>query len=513
LNTTTSAWFPRVATGIFLPTFLLIAALTTLWALASPIFSSPDENAHATKAIAQVRGQILGYQVEGVQYTVVDLPDEYRYNSTILCFAYNPDATADCGTELGDPVGTAWFNTWVGSYNPTYYFLVGWPSLFLDGSSGVYGMRIVSGLMCAALLASATSLAMRAKEARWMPIGMVFIASPMVLYLAGSVTPQGLEVASSVLLWVALLRLLHLHSDAVSPSAQTRTLWIATVVGAGLLANARALGPLWVLVLAGVCVAVVGWRPTRGLFELRTSYPWLAVIALACIFSASWTISGGSLSGQADVSDVPLVGGTFLQGAWAILRGTPQYIQQATGVFGWLDTVLPTYAYGTFYVAFALATVLAFIASGRRGGRVMVILVVVAVLVPMLVQGYSVRQTGIIWQGRYGLFLYLGLPIVGATLLSAMQARAVGFLSSRLTSVVAGLIAIYGILAFALVLRRYVVGQDEPVSRMLTAPAWQPPLGWVWLLVAYAIFAVLFSTWMIVLARRAAQAPAQLVDV
>lgn len=35
--------------GVFLPAFLLISAMSVLWALASPVFSVPDENAHATK--------------------------------------------------------------------------------------------------------------------------------------------------------------------------------------------------------------------------------------------------------------------------------------------------------------------------------------------------------------------------------------------------------------------------------------------------------------------------------
>ena len=60
--------------SVFWSAFLIFASLATVWSLASPIFSVPDENAHALKAVAQVRGQVLGYQVEGVKHTVVDLP-------------------------------------------------------------------------------------------------------------------------------------------------------------------------------------------------------------------------------------------------------------------------------------------------------------------------------------------------------------------------------------------------------------------------------------------------------
>ena len=47
--------------------FTVFALLGILWALASPVFSVPDENAHAVKAIAQVRGQVIGYTVPGRQ--------------------------------------------------------------------------------------------------------------------------------------------------------------------------------------------------------------------------------------------------------------------------------------------------------------------------------------------------------------------------------------------------------------------------------------------------------------
>ena len=41
------------------------SVLGVLWSLASPVFSVPDENAHAVKAIAQLRGQVIGYTVPG----------------------------------------------------------------------------------------------------------------------------------------------------------------------------------------------------------------------------------------------------------------------------------------------------------------------------------------------------------------------------------------------------------------------------------------------------------------
>ena len=50
---------------LFLLPFTVFALLGILWALASPVFSVPDENAHAVKAIAQARGQVIGTRCPG----------------------------------------------------------------------------------------------------------------------------------------------------------------------------------------------------------------------------------------------------------------------------------------------------------------------------------------------------------------------------------------------------------------------------------------------------------------
>ena len=252
-----------------------------------------------------------------------------------------------------------------------------------------------------------------------------------------------------------------------------------------LLVNARALGPLWLVIVVALCCLAVGWTPVRRLFTTGASYWWLGAIAVGGLFSLGWTLSGGSLSNQAEASDAPLVNGTFLQGFAHTLRTTPWYLQQAVGFFGWFDTPLPVWAYWPFVAAFAVVVVLAFIATRRRSVLVLSAVVLAAILVPALVQGYSVHQTGIIWQGRYGLFLYLGITVVAAWLLSR-DAGALDPVAPRAAWVVGSLLAGYGVIAFFLVLVRYVVA-DDPLGEMLTAPEWQPPLGWLALTAGYVV--------------------------
>ena len=495
--------------GSFWVAFLVLAALSTLWSLASPIFSVPDENAHATKAIAQVHGQVIGYQVPGVKHTVVDLPEGYSYDPHILCFAYHSDQPANCGVELGDASGTDWFNTWVGAYNPLYYYAVGWPSLILDGSAGIYGMRIVSGLLAAVFVAWGFQAAMSVRRSRWMPLGLAFVVAPMVVYFFGSVNPNGLEIASAVALWAALPRLLEQFNsrkiaggDSVLPRWY---LWMIVAIASVTLATARATGPLWLIVVVGICFIATGWNSVKALFTTARSYIPLGIVAAGGIFSIVWTLSGGSLSSQADKSDAPLVGASFVQGFVHVLRTTPGFVQQAIGYFGWFDAPLPTSAYWLFVIPLGILIVLAFTATRRRGLVTIAVMTAAAVFVPALVQGYSVSQTGIIWQGRYGLFLYLGVTILAAWLLSAKQGNRVAFLSTRVTWISSAMIATYGLLAFVVVMWRYVVGTGEPISEMWKNPAWQPPLGWTTLVALYALVSIVFVVWTGCIAARAAR--------
>ncbi|TFD22874.1 DUF2142 domain-containing protein [Cryobacterium sp. TMT2-23] len=488
----------RRTRSIFWTAFALMAMLATLWSLASPIFSVPDENAHAIKAIAQVRGDLTGHAVAGVKHSVVNLPEEYSYSQQVVCYLFHTEMTADCGFELGDEGGNGWFNTWVSAYNPVYYYLVGWPTLLLDGSAGVYAMRIISGLLCSVFVAWAFQTAMSVRRSRWMPFGLAFLAAPMVVYLFGSVNPNGIEVAAAGALWMSLLRLLQ-HFDGrdagVVSSLSRRYLWLIVTVASIVLATARATGPLWLVVVVGLCFAAVGWRAVKTLFTTGSSYVGLALVAAGGLFSILWTLGGGSLSGQADASDAPQVGASFVQGFAYVIRMTPGYFQQAIGFFGWLDTPLSVSAYWPFVAALAILVALAFAGLDRRSVVTMGIVTGAALLVPAFVQGYSVHQTGIIWQGRYGLFLYVGVTLVAAWLLSGRSGRRLGFLSVRLTWIGLVLMAAYGLTAFFLVLWRYVAGTEESFSTMWENPGWEPPLGAMTLVALYGLVSLLFLLW------------------
>ncbi|WP_025155544.1 DUF2142 domain-containing protein [Leifsonia aquatica] len=489
----TRSAYPRPWRSFWLA-FLAFTAIATTWALASPIFSVPDESAHAIKAIGQVHGEVVGHREAGVRHLVVDLPPQFAFSPQTMCFVYHSETPASCGIEIGDARGATQAATWVSTYNPIYYYLIGWPSLFIGGPSGIYAMRIASAILGGLLFAGAFQAAVVSRRGRWLPAGLAFAALPMVGYLNGAVNPNGVEIVSAVALTVALLRLFESFDPArFEPSGLRRGhLWAIVTFSALLLANARALGPLWVIVIVALCALACGWSAVRGMFVTARSYFWLVVIALSGLFSVGWTLSGGSLSGQAEKADAPLVDASFLQGATYMVRATPRFAVEALGYFGWFDAPLPGY---TFWFAIAALAVLASLALATARRREFVVLVIatgVAALLPVLVQAYSVHQTGIIWQGRYGLFLYLSVIVLFAWVLSRAGGERIGFLSVRLTWAIGALLWTFGALAFLLTLRRYVIGNAAPIGGMFKDPQWQPPLGWPLLFVLFLVTSAAF---------------------
>ena len=240
--------------------------------------------------------------------------------------------------------------------------------------------------------------------------------------------------------------------------------------GGDRLMNVRALGPLWLVLLVVLCCLASGWEPVKRMFTTPVSYCVARCIALGGRFSVVWTSLGGSLSGQAEATDAPLVG-TFLQGFIRPERdaGLPA---PGLGYFGWLDRAASDVDLldrggrcirrrrAAAFIATAVTPISCSTVWSRRCST------------PALVQGLQRHQTGLIWQGRYALFLYLGIVIVAAWLMSRewrgpstpRVARRLGRGLARRT---------YGVLAFFVVLERYVIGAG-PIREMLTAPEWQP---------------------------------------
>ena len=446
---------------------VLFFVLSATWAWAGPLFSIPDENAHVTKALALSDGQWSAWYDDGV--ALVTLPEGYEYNPSLVCFVFNDTVSASCAGTMSDP-GSETFPNWVANYNPLYYGLVSVPVYFLEGNTALYAMRIVSALASAVLVGLAASIAARHRHRPWLLLAMVSIAAPVTTYFAGSVNPQGMEITSALLAIISLLALLD------SPRTAPSWWWVAHVVGAAILINVRASGLAWYAAVVVVALITTGFKKFFAMLSLKPAWFVLAAVGAAGGFAFWWLQHVGQLTQEATPGTAPLIGASFGEAAVAMISTTPFHIQQAIGVFGWLDTYVPAAFIGVAVVALTLPVILLFLHAGRPQVVRTLALLALGALLPVVVQGWAAANTGIIWQGRYAIFIYVSIGMAVAWMISESQSTPAG-LPRRAALTSALLLAGYSSFVFVFVLSRYVTGLDEPLFDILTAPEWTPPGG------------------------------------
>jgi hypothetical protein len=411
---------------------------------------------------------------------VVRVPAGYAEAAGIAaCTAFQPEVTAECVEPLPEGGGTGSVETYAGQYPPLYYALVGWPSLLDDGDAGVYGMRLVSALLGSAFLLA--GVAALPRRSGWAGLAVATAVSPMVLFLAATVNPNGLEVSAAAAFWCALLGL----STDPEDSHVGRRLLLAGVAGA-VLVNVRATGPVVAVVAVAVALLVARPGALRRLLRATAFYPVLALGVLASVAAVGWLLAAGTTASAPGL--YPEYQDTVTT-TRASLGRTERYVEEMIGTFGWLDTPAPLLTYAVWGAAGALLLVLAVASPSRRSRAAVAAMVALLLAVPSLFQVPQAPDVGLVWQGRYALPL-----AVGAVLLAGVVApRPAAAVLSRPRSVLALALAVGHVSAFYWVLHRYAVGLGGEL--VFLDPTWEPPGGYVGLqlvhLLAVTVWTVL----------------------
>jgi len=472
--------------------WLLFSLLAASWSFATPIAASPDEPAHIVKAASVVRGQLIGEP--SFRGHVVQVPRYIASTQAETCFAFKPSVSAGCAAPLPGPGGEIIDGTTTaGLYNPVYYSLVGWPSLLASDASGIYAMRIASGVLTSLFLAFSAMFAYGWLRNR-LPLAAIALATPpMVLFLAGSVNPNGIETSATLAVFTGMLTIALQQNQALLTERS-----LIVLAAAALAVNSRGLSPLWVAIAVLLPLAMLNWGQIRTLLRKRMVLVTAGGIALATAFAVFWLVHSSSLTSAIDgdgFQNFPGVGESWLTGFAFVLRSTFGYAQDMIGNFGWLDTAAPDSVY-VVWVVFVGALLLSAFAFLR--GRALMVAITLAgtfTLVPAIIQGFYITGGGIIWQGRYALPL-LGYLVFGvAALLSARVGTAPRRAMKRLALLAWSCWAIAQYFSFAVALRRYAVGFDGAWRDMLFSADWDAPGGnLLWL----GVFAVLlaFTGWL-----------------
>ncbi len=470
--------------ALFAVCLVVTFANFAVWSLATPLFASPDEQAHVVRAAGVVRGQFVGVTLygPGSPYTGVTVPKVFASGDTYpKCFHFHPTVPASCAPPLTTSTRTVRTYTYVGRYPPLYYAIVGLPSLAFVSKTGIYLMRLASALLNALLVSLALLAVVLWSRRKLLLVGVMVAATPMVWFLGGVVNPSGLEICAAICMWTAGLVLVLEHPERPPPG-----LVAVVAVAAGFLVLARPISPLWVACIAVVLGLLGGRRALLGVLRSRAAR-WSALPLAACGAYALWWIDDEHALDLLPVGAHVAPGDSGVHLLATLFEHTGGWLLQVVGVFGWLDTRSPLLTYVLWFAVVGLLVVLAALRAGARGAGVLALLLAAVVVVPIVISYGEAHRLGILWQGRYTLPLAVGVPLVSVALLAGSTSLAP--LRQRAAVVLSVGIGVADIVAFLEALRRYAVGVNGPIDFLVGK--WHPPLGLLGSAVAGCVLIVL----------------------
>ncbi len=445
------------------------------WAMASPLFSVPDEPAHVTKAVSIWYGQPFGRDtLPGTGLRTFRLPA--LWTPVRPCYAARPNTTVDTcsqtlqgGTKVIDVASPA------GGYPPLYYVLVGWGGRLFQTQFGVYLMRLASAGFAALFLAWAVKALQTAIRPALAVAGVLVAVTPMTLFLAGSVNPSGFEICTAIALWAHLVALGRRAEHGVEQLS--RRLLGGLVISGSALALTRPLSGPFVGLIVVLAAVGIGWPTLVALATNRRVQIAFGALTAMSVLALGMVVATGMASGK-------IAGGSpFPPGSnhWFLIMGaTPAYVQQMIGVFGWLDTPSSNLTLMVWLgVVFALIGG-ALMLTRLRHNVSLLVTIAASLALPVLLQAPLTGGTSLIWQGRYTLPVAAGIPLLAMVSIDR-GAGALSGLARRLSLIVAALVAVMNTHALWWSLHRYTIGLTNPGLNILRG-RWQPPGGSVlWL--------------------------------
>jgi hypothetical protein len=468
------------------------AIMTFAWIFANPPFAAPDEWAHVVRAESIAYGQLIGTPPKGrvlgpapPGVAAASHKQEERWakentrrvsipaGKTPQWFSCSADplVPAICLTGGPKPAPAASYQIPTGNYQPFPYLL---PALVarlpVSPNRIAVGMRAVKALLALALIAAAFFLLWTPEERSLPAVGLLVTMTPMVVFLAATVNPSGLEIAAAIAFFAALLRVR--RARAPHPAV-----WAALGASGVVLSLSRGQAPVWVVLDIAVFLALVGVGPALAL--VRSGGRWamsaLGAIGAAMIVNRVWETRYGPHL-PADPTPV----GLALKSGWFELPGV---LRQEIGSFDYLENGLSPLAYIAWYSLVAALVAIALLVGTRRERAVLCTVLAASLVIPVALVAVIMRHTGYGLQGRYVLAFSVVVPLLageivfrGRAVLATLNARGLAIPFAA----VAAAVHLDGLYANA---RRFAVGVAGPQWFPGKTVVWAPPGGWwPWLL-------------------------------
>ncbi|UVJ38301.1 DUF2142 domain-containing protein [Arthrobacter sp. CJ23] len=448
----------------------------------------PDEPSHTIKAAAVARGQFTIQVGQSYGHGIhVQVPSYISNLAAQTCTAFKRDVTASCAPPI--PMDDNYMTigvTSAGLYNPSYYWLVGLPSLLLTGEPAVLAMRVVSAILSSIFLAAGVTALTRMRKPKWPVTAACVALTPMVLYMSSGINPNSIEIAATMAAFCGLLVCLENVRRLNDVKPAIFTVGISAVV----LANTRNVSLVWLLVAFVVAVMFFGLHRVGQLFRNRLVLVTFAFTMLGLALGLAWIIlmlfAPGSTA-AAPEGIINIVDGVRPDQAFVTMMDRSfDFVAQYIGVMGWLEVPAPQAVMQYWSLLLTAAVLLPFLTRPRRLAVGFWVALLSLAIVPALIQAALISSVGYIWQGRYNLPLFM-ITVIAAGIAVRFRPFAADNASHRMVRVLILAGSVAHIYAFMNALRRYVVGLNEKGNWqiMITNPDWQPPLGWPILALIY----------------------------
>jgi hypothetical protein len=476
------------------------ALFTAAWVFSNPPYAAPDEWAHFVRAASIGNGQLIGNVTSGPvlgkpppgadsghaarerwaeQNTrVVDVP-RGRIPAWLTCSA-DPAVPALCLVGPSQPSEPASVAIPTGSYQPFPYLI---PALVTRIDAGPNSLdraaRALKALLAVSLLALAFFVLWVSNERGISALGLTVAITPMVVFLAGSLNPSGIEIPAGIAFLACLLRLAR-DEDGTS------WVWIGLGASGAVLALSRGTAPLWVFLDLALFLALTG--AYAGARIVRRGSPHsiyaLACVGLAVIGNRLWEF----LYGPHFIVD-PTPVNLALRAGWLEL---PEILKEQVGVFDYLEFGLPPVAYMLWLGLTAGLFTIAQLLGTRRERCVLWATLACTLLLPVLLVAFIMRHTGYGLQGRYVMALSVAVPLLAGEIVCRRRAVLTSLRARTLLlpfAVGAAVVHVYAIYVNA---KRFAVGINGP-DWFLGGAVWSPPGGWLPWLAAAVVGAVLLA--------------------
>ena len=384
------------------------------WLLSVPAFRGPDEFDHAYRAAAVARGEWApsGRQAENGRGELLTVPQALVEAASPECRAAGYTGRDNCTPVARHTDGSVEVAGAAARYHPAYYWLVGKAAGSDDGTTMLYKMRIVSMLLSVALVSlSGWAVSLWART-RWPLAALLACLSPVVVYSSIVVAPNAVEILAALSLWLSLLGLTRRD---LSMSVERALLW-ASVPAAVVLATVRTLGIGWL----ALCVLASAAVLSRGLPAVvrrnrSTVVICSSVVLLAVAAGGTWLRFAAPNRPEEHLDNPDAVAGSLIQ--------LPVWVLQTISAAPGRTDPAPVLVY-----LLCGAVIGSLVVTGLRFGdrRLRLVLTCVGVLSlagPLVVTLLTYRDVGVVWQGRYGMPLSLGVILLAGLALDRPACR------------------------------------------------------------------------------------------